>query len=474
MDRSVLEENIGTLRICVIGVGGAGSNAVDNMIRSGIEGVTFIVCNTDAQALKQSLCAKDHKIHLGRTLTQGLGAGACPEVGRAATEESLDEIAAKIEGNHMAFVLAGMGGGTGTGGAPVIAGLARKQKILTVGVVTKPFDFEGPQRMKTAEKGVEAMKAEVDTLLVIPNQNLFRLAKEETTLSEAFLIVDNNLRDTVGIFADLVSRPGIVNVDFADVRAIMQGVMGKAMMGTGEASGEGRAIEAAERAIACPLLEDSMMGGAEAVLINITGGADLTLSDVDAAAHYIRKEVSPDANIIFGASYDESLKGYIRVSVVATGIDCTKKAVFGSAPAPVLPQHSQPEKEELPLSPLPGTVGYEGLGNRHGEFSFPEQNFAPFALREEGEVFGEDPRGGHLAKGGYPEEEEEKPSFLKRLLWRRGRKEAAWKNPQDKRDSRDPAYYGPRFASPKSAPEELSPEELEVPAFLRKNKRGPL
>jgi len=305
-------------RIIVFGVGGAGGNAVNNMVAAGLEGVDFVVANTDAQAL--SLSQADRRIQIGGKLTEGLGAGADPSIGEAAAEESLSEVVDIIQGAHMAFITAGMGGGTGTGAAPVIARTARENGLLTVGVVTKPFDFEGTRRMRLAEQGIEALAREVDTLIIIPNQNLFRIASAQTTFGEAFAMADEVLHSGVSSITDLMIRPGLINLDFADVRAVMK-EMGKAMMGTGDAEGENRAIEAAEAAIANPLLEEVSMRGAHGVLINITGGRDMTLYEVDAAANRIRQEVDPDANIIIGSAYNDALSGMIRVSVVATGLD---------------------------------------------------------------------------------------------------------------------------------------------------------
>ena len=305
-------------RITVFGVGGAGGNAVNNMIEAGLDGVEFVVANTDAQAL--ALSAADRRIQLGASITEGLGAGSRPEVGCAAAEEALDEIAEHINGAHMVFITAGMGGGTGTGAAPVIARAAREQGVLTVGVVTKPFQFEGSRRMRLAEEGIRELQQYVDTLIIIPNQNLFRVANENTTFADAFAMADQVLHSGVAGITDLMMKPGLINLDFADVRTVMN-EMGKAMMGTGEASGEKRAVEAAEAAISNPLLDEVSMKGARGVLINITGGMDLTLYEVDEAANRIRSEVDPDANIIVGSTFDASLNGFMRVSVVATGID---------------------------------------------------------------------------------------------------------------------------------------------------------
>ena len=305
-------------KITVFGVGGAGGNAVNNMLKSSLRGVDFVCANTDAQALSLSLA--EQKIQLGAKLTQGLGAGARPEVGRAAAEETMDLIAENLEGCHMVFITAGMGGGTGTGAAPTIAKMAREKGILTVGVVTKPFQFEGSRRMKIAEEGIIELSKYVDTLIIIPNQNLFRIANERTTFADAFAMADEVLHSGVRGVTDLMMLPGLVNLDFADVRTVMS-EMGKAMMGTGEAEGENRALEAAEAAISNPLLDEVSMKGAQGVLINITGGMDLTLFEVDEAANRIRSEVDAEANILVGSALDSSLDGKMRVSVVATGID---------------------------------------------------------------------------------------------------------------------------------------------------------
>ena len=305
-------------RITVFGVGGAGGNAVNNMITAGLQGVDFVVANTDAQALTMSKAQRI--IQMGTQVTQGLGAGSQPDVGAAAAQEVIDEIRDHLSGANMVFVTAGMGGGTGTGAAPVIAKTARELGILTVGVITKPFHFEGQRRMRTADAGIAELHKVVDTLLIIPNQNLFRVANEKTTFADAFAMADQVLYSGVACITDLMVKEGLINLDFADVRAVMR-EMGKAMMGTGEASGEKRALTAAEAAIANPLIDDSSMKGARGLLISITGGKDLTLFEVDEAATRIREEVDQDANIIVGATFDESLDGVIRVSVVATGIE---------------------------------------------------------------------------------------------------------------------------------------------------------
>jgi cell division protein FtsZ len=339
-------------RITVIGVGGAGGNAVNNMIRSNLAGVEFVICNTDAQAMQQNLC--ERRIQMGIGVTRGLGAGSRPEVGRAAAEEALEEIMIALEGSNMAFITAGMGGGTGTGAAPVIARAARESGILTIGVVTKPFQFEGTHRMRLAEAGILELQKYVDTLIIIPNQNLFRVANERTTFADAFKMADDVLHSGVAGVTDLMVKPGLINLDFADIRAVMS-EMGKAMMGTGEAEGDRRAIDAAEAAISNPLLEDVSMKGARGVLINITGGLDMTLFEVDEAANRIREEVDPDANIIFGSTFDERLEGRMRISVVATGIEADKAV----QPRPLISLVSDRSKTDssratlAPFSPSP-------------------------------------------------------------------------------------------------------------------------
>jgi len=329
-------------RITVIGVGGAGGNAVNNMIRRELEGVDFVVANTDAQALLQSRA--ERRIQLGATLTEGLGAGSKPEIGAAAAEEANEELLHQLSGAHMAFIAAGMGGGTGTGAAPVIARAAKEAGILTVAVVTKPFQFEGTHRMRLAEAGIEELAQYVDTLIIIPNQNLFRVATEHTTFADAFAMADEVLYSGVRGVTDLMVMPGLINLDFADIRSVMS-EMGKAMMGTGEAEGERRALEAAEAAIANPLLDDTSMKGAKGVLINITGGSDITLFEVDEAASRIRAEVDQDAYIIIGSAFDAALDGKMRVSVVATGID----ADAASLPQPTMMRVTQAVSRVRPI-----------------------------------------------------------------------------------------------------------------------------
>ena len=344
-------------RITVIGVGGAGGNAIANMIHAGIEGVDFVVSNTDAQALNNSIA--EHRIQLGPDITQGLGAGSRPEVGRAAAEETLAEIERALDGVHMVFIAAGMGGGTGTGAAPVIAEIARRKGVLTVGVVTKPFLFEGTRRMRAAEAGIDELQKHVDTLIVIPNQNLFLVAKAETTFKEAFQLADEVLQQGVRSITDLMVMPGLINLDFADVRSVMA-EMGKAMMGTGEGEGPHRALEAAERAIANPLLDGVSMKGAKGVIISIIGGDDMRLLEVDEAANHIRDLVDPNANIIWGSAFNPDLDGKIRVSVVATGIEQTavmaeeasRPFSMGTARGPARPPASLPPVREA-VSPAP-------------------------------------------------------------------------------------------------------------------------
>lgn len=368
--------------ITVVGVGGAGGNAVNNMIASNLEGVSFVVANTDAQALDHSLT--ERTIQLGAGITKGLGAGANPEVGRAAAQEAKDEIAAYIEGSNMVFITAGMGGGTGTGAAGVVAQIAKEQGILTVAVVTKPFQFEGTHRMRLAESGLKELQEYVDTLIIIPNQNLFRIANERTTFADAFKMADEVLHSGVRGVTDLMVKPGLINLDFADIRTVMQ-EMGKAMMGTGEATGERRAVEAAESAISNPLLDDVSLKGARALLINITGGPDMTLFEVDEAANRVREEVDPEANIIFGSAFNEHMEGRMRVSVVATGIDApaaqkssdTQKTVsnagatsnaggsdlrkpYAFVPPPAVAKSEMPVKPAvIPGQPAPRTPAYE-------------------------------------------------------------------------------------------------------------------
>ncbi len=387
-------------RISVIGVGGAGGNAIANMIQSDVQGVDFIVANTDAQALNHSLA--DRKIQLGLKITQGLGAGSRPEIGKAAAEEALGEIEHALDGAHMCFIAAGMGGGTGTGAAPVIAKAARDRGILTVGVVTKPFSFEGARRARAAEAGIDELQQHVDTLIVIPNQNLFRIANPNTTFKEAFMMADEVLQQGVRGITDLMVMPGLINLDFADVRSVMS-EMGKAMMGTGEAAGDNRAIEAAEQAIANPLLDGVSMKGAKGVIISITGGEDMRLMEVDEAANHIKELVDPDANIIWGSAFNDDLGGRLRVSVVATGIDVEEAtqaaplqakvfafpAARGAAPeaAPAEPPAPAPAPEPITLTP-PEPLAEEAEAGEEEPVSFinePTEAPAELSLAEPAE-----------------------------------------------------------------------------------------
>ncbi len=382
-------------KITVIGVGGAGGNAIANMIEAEIEGVDFIVANTDAQALNNAIA--EHRIQLGPDITQGLGAGSRPEVGRAAAEETVQEIERALEGVNMVFIAAGMGGGTGTGAAPVIAETARRMGVLTVGVVTKPFLFEGTRRMRSAESGIEELQKHVDTLIVIPNQNLFLVAKAETTFKEAFQLADEVLQQGVRSITDLMVMPGLINLDFADVRSVM-GEMGKAMMGTGEGEGANRALEAAERAIANPLLDGVSMTGAKGVIISIIGGEDMKLLEIDEAANHIRELVDPEANIIWGSAFNPDLEGKIRVSVVATGIEQTGDMAqqmhqplnLSSARGPKKPVLPLPTEEELAedAAAAEQAAGLSLPGRDEWEEDPAETHDAGFA---EGEGYGAEP-----------------------------------------------------------------------------------
>jgi cell division protein FtsZ len=370
-----LPTHIDTLRpkITVVGVGGAGGNAVNNMIASSLEGVDFVIANTDAQALESA--QTDRVIQLGITVTRGLGAGAKPQIGLAAAEEAQDEIADAIHGSNMVFITAGMGGGTGTGAAPVIARVAKDQGILTVGVVTKPFSFEGPHRMRQAEAGIRELQQYVDTLIVVPNQNLFRIANEKTGWAEAFRLADEVLHSGVRGVTDLIVKPGLVNLDFADIRAVMS-EMGKAMMGTGEAGGDQRALQAAEAAISNPLLDDVSLKGARAVLVNITGGPDLSLFEVDEAMNRIRDEVDPEANIIFGSTFSDAMEGKMRVSVVATGIDADQMKAL--APQETSSMMMQAARKPLPAAPMPAFARKEPMA------AAPRERTAAEIVRQSG------------------------------------------------------------------------------------------
>lgn len=437
-------------RITVIGVGGAGGNAVNNMIRGDLQGVKFIASNTDAQAISLSLA--DTKLQLGFQATQGLGAGSHPEVGRASAEESIEEVITHIEGSNMLFVTAGMGGGTGTGATPVIAKAAREKGILTIGVVTKPFHFEGTNRMRTAEKGIEELQQYVDTLIIIPNQNLFRVANEKTTFADAFKMADDVLYSGVRSITDLMMKPGLINLDFADVRAIMGNMMGKAMMGTGEAQGEGRAIEAAEAAISSPLLDDVSMQGAKAVLINITGGLDMTLYEVDEAANRIREEVDANAHIIFGSTFDEALQGKIRVSCVATGIDAHVTGVVNKG------RIAQMEKEIEEASSKIEEESIDSFSTLQQDllitdFEENEQNIH-LADADNTSSYGED---GYTSSA---DEEGDRPlSFFDRLMGRKN---------QPTRPSNSSKQVRPQPLIQSTDDETAEEEEAEIPAFLRR------
>jgi cell division protein FtsZ len=353
-------------RIIVLGIGGAGGNAVNNMIEANLQGVEFIVANTDAQALSRSRA--DNRLQLGLETTSGLGAGARPDIGAKAAEESLDEIRKRLEGAHMVFLAAGMGGGTGTGAAPIIARAAQEMGILTIAVVTKPFGFEGAHRMRLAEEGLSRIRAHVDTMIVVPNQNLFRIANDKTTFADAFRMADDVLYSGVRGITDLIVMPGLINLDFADVSAIMRG-MGTALMGMGEATGEARALEAAKRAIDNPLLDDVTIKGAKGVLVNITGGYDMTLFELDEAANEIRREVDPNANIILGSAFDSTLEGKIRVSVVAAGLDAAAKRL--PTPQPIITRHTEtpaPQAAVLEVS----AEDEAGFGEEEEDIEFGE------------------------------------------------------------------------------------------------------
>jgi cell division protein FtsZ len=480
-------------RITVVGVGGAGGNAVNNMIRSNLVGCEFVVCNTDAQAMQQSTAHR--KIQLGIGVTRGLGAGSRPDVGRAAAEEALDEILEAMHDSNMVFITAGMGGGTGTGGAPVIARIARESGILTIGVVTKPFHFEGTHRMRIAEAGIEELQKFVDTLIIIPNQNLFRVANDRTTFADAFKMADDVLHSGVRGVTDLMVMPGLINLDFADIRTVMS-EMGKAMMGTGEAEGDRRSIDAAEAAISNPLLEDVSMKGARGVLINITGGLDMTLFEVDEAANRIREEVDPEANIIFGSTFDERLEGKMRISVVATGIDAEavaqprpaislvssrdsvpplREATTGGYTQPVLTQNaaqSNKSRAELDSEPLPQAAAEaETAAMRNGAFIAPKPADAgagrPVPLTQ--------PAVPPAAKEAAPKPKGRVPSLIERVTGV-GRARATAPEPPPRLPVQPAKPASQPNAQPRLAPLEpddrpnLSKEDdlLDIPAFLRR------
>ena len=454
--------------ITVIGCGGAGGNAVNNMIESGVEGVKFVVANTDSQSLEASVC--ENKIQLGIGVTQGLGAGSYPEVGKASAEESLDEVHDILQGSNMVFVTAGMGGGTGTGAAPVIAQLAREQGILTVGVVTKPFHFEGTHRMRVAELGLQELQKYVDTMIVIPNQNLFRVADKNTTFLDAFKLADGVLKSGVKGITDLMVMPGLINLDFSDVRSVMS-EMGKAMMGSGEAEGENRAVKAAEAAIANPLLDNVSMQGAKGVLINITGGADMTLFEVDEAANRIREEVDENANIIFGSTFDTSIEGKMRVSVVATGID----TIAGQVSKPVgvsssfNADNSSEEEQNNENSASDEDDSYEGnafIGN------------APVEPEQEPEVNSEDAAQVKIAPSQKPVQKEKDEFNRPGRVNNNSKQQAAGGsgifgglfNKKDETDDSTDSNVTPISGDSSSGNAQKPDEELDIPAFLRRKK----
>ena len=475
-------------RIVVLGVGGAGGNAVNNMIDAHLEGVEFVVCNTDAQALAQSRCPK--RIQLGVQSTEGLGAGAQPDVGRAGAEETLPEILEALSGAHMVFITAGMGGGTGTGAAPVIARAVREAGILTVGVVTKPFSFEGDKRMRTAERGIAELQAFVHTLIVIPNQNLFRVANDRTTFAQAFAMADEVLHAGVRGVTDLIVMPGLINLDFADIKSVIS-EMGKAMMGTGEAEGEDRAQKAADMAISNPLLDDVTMKGAKGVLINITGGPDLMLFEVEQAANRIRAEVDPDANIIFGNTILDDMEGRIRVSVVATGIDAEKMALPNPKITPLRPALKPlPVKAPQPAAASPVHAQMEALASELGAAaSAPSSSSTSLA---EDYVLGGDDAPELTDEARYPATETvrspaemplAKPVEQKKGGWGLfGRKKVVAPDLRAEPQSTYPKPQAPRATNvqplpaekPAAAPsddlfpEQGSDEQFEIPAFLRR------
>lgn len=436
-------------KIVVIGVGGAGGNAVNNMIRANLEGVTFLVANTDAQALSQSLTGEDQRLQLGLSITQGLGAGSKPEVGKAAAEESAEDILKYIEGANMVFITAGMGGGTGTGAAPVIAKIARESGILTVGVVTRPFLFEGSHRSKSADGGIDELQQYVDTLLVIPNQNLFRLANEGTTFADAFKMADDVLYSGVRGVTDLMIMPGLINLDFADIRAVMS-EMGKAMMGTGEASGERRALDAAEAAISNPLLDDVSLQGARGILINITGGYDMTLYEVDEAANRIREEVDSDANIIFGSTFDDRLDSKIRVSVVATGIGAIPDATFKNRNiSGIMGANKRDAQSKSFNAEISTPINDHTTAPQQTETREQEQKYEPEAYED------------RYTEASEIEEKRRPMSFFERFSRSRRRG-----SEQSKDDEKLEAGQEPRNYTSKSE----DTEELDIPACFRKRR----
>jgi cell division protein FtsZ len=515
-------------RIVVFGVGGAGGNAVNNMIEAGLEGVEFVVANTDAQQLQFS--KTDRRIQLGAQVTQGLGAGAHPEVGMSAAEESYAEISEHLEGAHMVFITAGMGGGTGTGAAPIIAKAARERGILTVGVVTKPFHFEGRHRMRLSDAGVAELQRYVDTLIVIPNQNLFRVANERTTFAEAFAMADQVLHSGVRSITDLMVMPGLINLDFADVRSVMT-EMGKAMMGTGEAAGEDRALMASQNAIANPLLDEVSLKGARAVLVNVTGGLDMTLLEVDEAANAISSEVDPDANIIFGAAFDPALEGRMRVSVVATGMDAAvvvqpetigrfqtarpllQPAAAAPAPAQAAARAAQPSaatSSRYARSAEPAAKTSPAAESQSDATVWPEPARAPEPVRAEtpsevrapeprvaaaeappviriidpsvdddsADSYGSGPHGSGLGRSGYDarragpaplnNEPRQKGGWLSLFGGSRPRDEAPLGQTRSPAPARSAVGGGSAQPMPQQAEPQDAADDLEIPSFLRR------
>ncbi len=462
-------------RIVVFGVGGAGGNAVNNMIEAKLQGVEFIVANTDSQALERA--KTDYRIQLGTETTQGLGAGARPDIGAAAAEESASEIKEALHGAHMVFVAAGMGGGTGTGAAPVVARLAREAGILTVGVVTKPFGFEGTRRMSVAEVGVENIRENVDTLIVVPNQNLFRIANERTTFADAFRMADDVLYSGVRGITDLMVMPGLINLDFADVRVIMAG-MGSAMMGMGEASGEARALEAARTAIDNPLLDDVTLKGAKGVLINITGGYDMTLFEVDEAANEVRSQIDPNANIILGSAFDPEMEGTIRVSVVAAGLESQahvgKRPHTEAAIAAITASVAKPVNDDTPpkaedADERPMIITHGGETDVREDFPDRDLPAAHMPAAEGDEQIAADTAFGNMSVEPDPVAADDIAGGFENLFgWRRGASdpeagEAAETSPAQP----ETAIISSPDDHPEPAP--FDDEDLEIPAFLRRS-----
>ena len=470
-------------RIVVFGIGGAGGNAVNNMIEAGLEGVEFVVANTDAQQLQ--FAKTERRIQLGVQVTQGLGAGAHPEVGMSAAEESIPEIGEHLDGSHMVFITAGMGGGTGTGAAPIIAKCARERGILTVGVVTKPFHFEGRHRMRLADAGINELQRYVDTLIIIPNQNLFRVANERTTFAEAFGMADQVLHSGVRSITDLMVLPGLINLDFADVRTVMT-EMGKAMMGTGEAAGDDRALMAAQNAIQNPLLDEVSLKGAKAVLVNVTGGLDMTLLEVDEAANAIAEQVDPEANIIFGAAFDPSLDGMIRVSVVATGMDGASIAAIEPKLERRANTTAQPLRADLTRAAVAAAPAPEPVVAAYEPAPEPQPALAPQPVAADLYAAPPEPPPAHnvtrIVDPAVADDEDEplfaEPAYEQRrprggflsLFGGRPRYDAPAAAPAPSTGPRASATRGGALPleTPAPAPEAEVGEDLEIPSFLRR------